>query len=201
MTTQTNNKIRTRGFTLVETLVSLAIFASAIVGMIVITSQGINDTNYSKNKLVATALSQEGIEMVRNIRDSALLGDTSGTGQGWDDFLGLIADCTGGNMCSIDPLYPDTTGLSITQCGSDSDCVLYRDAQNPPSYFQSEDSTAGDSSYIRTIQINELEDPATNEITSVEIVSTVKWTQGSGGQKEVVSKEYLTNWFVNSVTP
>ncbi len=201
MTTQKNNKIRTRGFTLVETLVSLSIFASAIVGMIVITSQGINDTNYAKNKLVAIALSQEGIEIVRNIRDSSLLGDTSGTGQGWDDFLGLISDCTGGSMCSIDPLYSDTSGLSITQCGSDSDCVLYRDSQNGPSYFSPDSTAGGESSYIRTIQINEIEDPVSNEITSVEIISTVKWTQGSGGQKEVVSKEYLTNWFVNSVTP
>ncbi len=195
MTTQTNNKIRTRGFTLVETLVSLAIFASAVVGMIVITSQGINDTNYSKNKLVATALSQEGIEMVRNIRDSALLGDTSGTGQGWDDFLALTSMCENSTGCSIDPI-----DLTITQCDADNECVLYRDAQNPPSYFRA-DSTSGDeSSYIRTIEINELEDPDTNEKT-VEIISTVKWTQGSGGQKEVVSKEYLTSWFVNSVTP
>ena len=196
MTTQKNNKIRTRGFTLVETLVSLAIFASAIVGMIVITSQGINDTNYAKNKLVATALSQEGIEMVRNIRDSELLGDTVGAGQGWLNFLGLTQACGNTNGCSIDPI-----DLAIAQCDSDNECVLYRDAQNGPAYFRGDSTTGDESSYIRTIQINQIPDTDSGEITTVEIISTVKWTQGSGGQKEVVSKEYLTNWFVNSVTP
>lgn len=188
----TLHKKNSKGFTLVETLVSLAIFSSAIVGMIVVTSQGINDTNYAKNKLVATALSQEGIEIVRNIRDSALLSDTTGT-QGWATFISAINPCLS-MACAIDPLYTDISSLTIVQCTADDECILSRDELSSSAYYETTGND--DSSYSRFIQINELTDGNT-----VEIISTVEWTQGSGSKKEVVSKEYLTNWFVNSVTP
>ena len=51
------------GFTLIETLVALAIFAFSVVSIVVVTGQGINDVNYSKNKLSATMLADEGIEL------------------------------------------------------------------------------------------------------------------------------------------
>lgn len=186
------HKKNSKGFTLVETLVSLAIFSSAIVGMIVVTSQGINDTNYAKNKLVATALSQEGIEIVRNVRDSALLSDTTGT-QGWATFISAINPCLS-IACAIDPLYTDISDLTIVQCSADDECVLSRDELSGTAYYETTGND--DSNFSRFIEINELADGNT-----VEIVSTVEWTQGSGGKKQVESKEYLTNWFVNSVTP
>lgn len=180
-----------KGFTLVETLVSLAIFTSAVVGMIVITSQGINDTVYAKNKLVATALSQEGIEIVRNVRDSALL--TNAT-DGWNDFLSAVTPCMSG-MCDISPLYEDLGSLDITQCPTQDDCRLKRDTTlGDPGYYMNQGS-GDETPFSRTIQINGIDSD------SVEIVSTVSWIQGSGGVKQVVSKEYLTNWFTNSITP
>lgn len=180
-----------KGFTLVETLVSLAIFTSAVVGMIVITSQGINDTVYAKNKLVATALSQEGIEIVRNIRDSSLLASST---DGWTDFLATVSPCLSG-MCDIDPLFEDLATIDIAQCPTQDDCRLKRDVTlGDPSYYRNQGS-GNESSFSRTIQINSL------DADSVEIISTVSWVQGSGGVKEVESKEYLTNWFTNSITP
>ncbi len=180
-----------KGFTLVETLVSLAIFTSAVVGMIVITSQGINDTVYAKNKLVATALSQEGIEIVRNIRDSALLTNST---DGWNDFLSALTPCMSG-MCDINPLYEDLGSVDIVSCPAQDDCRLKRDTTlGDPAYYLNQGS-GDDSPFSRTIQINGI------DADSVEIISTVSWIQGSGGVKEVVSKEYLTNWFTNTITP
>ncbi len=179
-----------KGFTLVETLVALSIFSSAIVGMIVITSQGINDTVYAKNKLIATALSQEGIEVVRNIRDSSLLADPTGL-NGWTDFLATISDCTTG-ACTIDPLYQDIASLNISECASPEDCHLKRDTSLSSYGYYETQGAGNESPYMRTIEINEL-DPNT-----VEIVCTVSWLQGSGGLKEVVSREHLMNWFSNT---
>lgn len=180
-----------KGFTLVETLVSLAIFTSAVVGMIVITSQGINDTVYAKNKLVATALSQEGIEIVRNIRDSSLLANSA---DGWNDFLTTVDSCMS-SMCDIDPLYEDVASVNIIQCPTQGDCRLRRDTTlGDPAYYTNQGS-GDETSFSRTIKINGI------DLNSVEIISTVSWIQGSGAEKEVVSKEYLTNWFNNTVTP
>lgn len=180
-----------KGFTLVETLVSLAIFTSAIVGMIVITSQGINDTVYAKNKLIATALSQEGIELVRNIRDTSLLANAN---DGWTDFLSTIGVCTS-SLCDIDPLFEDIASIDIVQCPTQDDCRLKRDLTLGNQAYYRNQGSGDETPFSRTIQVN------TVDLNTVEVVSTVSWVQGTGGIKEVASKAYLTNWFTNSVTP
>jgi len=61
---------RKQGFTLIETMVALAIFSVSIVSLIAMTSQGVANVSLAKNKLIASYLAQEGIEVVRNNRDS-----------------------------------------------------------------------------------------------------------------------------------
>ena len=61
---------RKQGFTLIETMVALAIFSVSVVSLIVMTSQGVANVSLAKNKLIASYLAQEGIEVVRNNRDS-----------------------------------------------------------------------------------------------------------------------------------
>jgi len=59
-----------QAFTLIETMVALAIFSVSVVSLIAMTSQGIANVSLAKNKLIASYLAQEGIEVVRNDRDS-----------------------------------------------------------------------------------------------------------------------------------
>lgn len=77
---------KNKGFTLVETLVSISIFTMSILGLLVILSGSINDTGYAKKKMVASYLAQEGIEYVRNLRDNAVLYDATSPQAGWDSF-------------------------------------------------------------------------------------------------------------------
>lgn len=72
------------GFTLVESLIAVSIFSVSIIAMMSVLGGGIANTNYVKNKLVATYLAQEGIEYARNMRDKHILYDGSA---GWDNFL------------------------------------------------------------------------------------------------------------------
>ncbi|MFA5932066.1 MAG: type II secretion system protein [Candidatus Paceibacterota bacterium] len=75
-----------KGFTLVETLVSISIFTMSILGLLVILSGSITDTGYAKKKMAASYLAQEGIEYVRNLRDTAVLYNTTSPQAGWDSF-------------------------------------------------------------------------------------------------------------------
>ncbi|MFA5840701.1 MAG: prepilin-type N-terminal cleavage/methylation domain-containing protein [Candidatus Paceibacterota bacterium] len=77
---------KNKGFTLVETLVSISIFTMSILGLLFVLSNGISDTGYAKKKLAASYLAQEGIEYVRNQRDNAVLYNATSPQAGWDSF-------------------------------------------------------------------------------------------------------------------
>ena len=100
---------RSRGFTLVETLVAISIFSMSIIALMSILGGGISNTNYAKMKISASYLAQEGIEYVKNMRDtSALYGGASG----WNDFI--AADK------SYPSAYPDfTRTIQMTAINSD----------------------------------------------------------------------------------
>lgn len=182
-----------RGFTLVETLVSLSIFVFAVVGLITITAQGVNNTNYAKSKITAVALSQEGIEIVRNVRDSYLLADGV---TGWTNFTSYMngLGCMDGDVCNINPTFTDPQDLSanngVVDCSPEESCRLTHDISGN-GYYDLNQST--DSPYIRLITIN----TDSTSPDSIEVVSTVKWNQGTS-EKVIVSREYLMNWFENT---
>lgn len=69
---QKNRKFIT-GFTLVETLVGITILSIAIIGMMSTLAGGISNINSAKQKMTATYLAQEGIEYIRNFRDTSIL--------------------------------------------------------------------------------------------------------------------------------
>jgi len=75
---------RSRGFTLLETIVALAVIMAAVVGPVALITRGIFSASFSKNKLIATNLAQEGIELVRTVRDNNVLCDTTNGTTTWE---------------------------------------------------------------------------------------------------------------------
>jgi type II secretory pathway pseudopilin PulG len=71
-------------FTLIETIVAISILTIGILGISFLISSQISSTHFSKNKLIAAYLAQEGIEIVRNIRDTNWL-----NGRNWDEFINI----------------------------------------------------------------------------------------------------------------
>jgi prepilin-type N-terminal cleavage/methylation domain-containing protein len=95
--------ITQQGFTIVETLVALSIFSVAVIALISVTISGSSGATYVKNKLTASYLAQEGIEMVRNLRDTASFIDPQNT---WNLFFGT------------------PTGFGVATSGVIGDCVI-----------------------------------------------------------------------------
>jgi len=102
ITKKTNKR---KGFTLVETLVAIAIFTVSILAVMAVLANSISDTNYAKKKMTAAYLAQEGIEYVRNKRDTSILSSSSSQ-DGWDDFKNhFLSGTAGGIFYPVDPNF------------------------------------------------------------------------------------------------
>ena len=115
-----------RGFTLVETLVAIAILMIAVSGPLVVANKGLISALYSKDQAMATFLAQEGMELVRNEKDSRIYVDS-------DKFLDFILDSgTGIGSCQSanSPCGVYANGSMVTKfisCQGDYlKCILYQ---------------------------------------------------------------------------
>ena len=121
--------ITQKGFTLIETLVAIAIMMVAIAGPLVVVSKALIAANISKNQMVASYLAQDAIEEIRSLRDNALIDSTVG----WNNWLvGTYAypiiTCTASSTCGIQtvPQLVSPTEGTIFSCKS-SACTLFTD--------------------------------------------------------------------------
>jgi putative endonuclease len=70
------------GFTLIETITAIFILTTGVLALSSLISYFISTSSISSQRLVAAYLAQEGIEIVRNIRDSAYI---SGDASNWNN--------------------------------------------------------------------------------------------------------------------
>lgn len=59
-----------KGFSIIEILVVLFIVSVSLLGVLSLLIQNIQVQNINKNNLIASSLSQEGIELIRQVRDN-----------------------------------------------------------------------------------------------------------------------------------
>jgi len=156
------------GFTLIETLTAVTILSFSIVSLLVVTSQGVANANLAKNKFIATYLSSESVEILRNMRDS----------RGWIEFLVEIEPCDitqNLNGCIVD-------SSSLTS-SSDKWVVVPCDETGCPYAFNEEKTV-----FFRSIKIESLQGG-----DEIKVISEVWWNQGNV-RKNVLMGENLFNW-------
>jgi len=168
---------RNKAFTLVETLVAISIFTVSILGLMSVLAQGTNDTTYAKRKIIATYLAQEGIEYLRNMRDTYVL-YTGIPGNSWSDFKADLAPCNPGTGCGFDPTFPHI----VFTCTGGNSCKLYIVNGG---YSTSPSGT--DSGFTRKVWMTTIGND------EVKVFSTVSWTQVSGTYTMTFA-ENLFNW-------
>lgn len=125
----------TQGFTLIETLVAITILMISVVGPLTIASKGVTAAAVSKDQVVASYLAQDAMEYLKNMRDDALLADST---NGWSNFLTSSSylgfggyNCGSGSTCGIET-SPTSGGLysqgNLVPCNVMSHCNLYTDS-------------------------------------------------------------------------
>lgn len=194
------NKFNT-GLTLIETLVAISIFTLSVLASMMVLSNNISNTVYTKKKLIASYLAQEGVEYIRSMRDTYMLYSSSGSA-GWGSFNVKVAGnvyplgnsvCASTNGCYFNPdnLSTYSGPMPITQIPI-SNCTS-ANCSNGPMYYDSatgkynNSATGSPSGFTRKIKVTQMSTDETN------VTSTVFWTQGSGTYSMVFS-ENLFNW-------
>jgi len=79
-----NKKPSIKGFTLIELLITITVTTVGIVGAFVAIQQGISIVDYSRSRLISAFLAQEGVEIIKNIRDTNFLEGSVAWNEGID---------------------------------------------------------------------------------------------------------------------
>jgi len=108
-----------RGFTLLEVILAITVLTIAVGGSFALISKITASVSAVQSKLIASYLAQEGIEIVKNIRDTNWLKD-----QPWDQSLGAgnyeidyLTTTTEGSSCPGSCTYDD--GLRFLEIDGD----------------------------------------------------------------------------------
>ena len=182
------NKIR--GFTVLETLVAVAIVALVIGGVVSSIRTGLLASINAKDQVTAFYLAQEAIEVIRNKRDTNILALSSGGGGDW--LKGIYptippASCWPGGPCIVAVDASDQP-MSVTGCGSAWGSCQYLQ-YDPTLNVYGYNNGWPVSRFKREVQVTPIS-------SNREVLLTVRitWMQG------VLSREFktstlLTNWF------
>ncbi|MES2315596.1 MAG: prepilin-type N-terminal cleavage/methylation domain-containing protein [Patescibacteria group bacterium] len=192
--TKKNNKENNQGFTLVESLVAISIFTLALVGMMVSLGEGLADTGYAKEKLIAEYLAQENIEYIRNMRDTYLLYSASPSA-GWTSFLTKVSPCTStdrSKSCYFDDQGLDfgssavmpMTNLTLTACSGACPYLKYNNTTGKYGYDASGVLTGLKRWFIIT---------QTPGDETMRVYSFVSWPQNSATHTVTFSED-LRSW-------
>lgn len=158
-----------KGFTLVETLIAIAILLIAVVGPISLIGNALHKLYYAKDQMIAINLAQEGIEVVRQRRDSDMLEVSA------SDIFSLPSP----SYYTVDA---SSASLNISTAGQKPVYI------NGDFYAQSGGTAT---QFTRLITITSVGSGTTER----KVTSTVEWK--TGGQTGTITvSEYLFKWAI-----
>jgi prepilin-type N-terminal cleavage/methylation domain-containing protein len=187
----TTKHIPPQGFTLIETMVAIAIISITLVTPFVAIEDALTASNLSRDELIGSMLSQEAVEYVREVRDNNYLATYNHIST--PTWLAGFDGSTGTNCitheCTVDstPLTP----TPIVECLGVGNCpVLY--LSTPTSaptypYFYNQALNGSPTRFTRSIRL------VTISNTEVEVIATTSWSTDHRASSAVIH-DYLDNW-------
>jgi type II secretory pathway pseudopilin PulG len=175
-----NSSNNHKGFTLIETLFAVLLFSASLVSLMAIAGRGIAAANSAREQTTAHYLAQEGLEVVRNIRDSNFMN------QGWDTGF---SQCTQNNPCHVE--YTQTSIPTLELCQTDPVNGCQVGINNDAFVNEGEGSPSG---YLRKIYVIPGGiDPNTQTITEYQVVSKISW-KSKTVDRAVTLETLLKKW-------
>jgi len=154
-----------KGFTLIEAMIAIGLIVTGLTGVLVLINRAIGFNSLAFNRLVASSLAQEGVEVVRNIRDTNWLNQRP-----WDNGL---------------PEGTYQVQYNSKQLSLYTDQPLLFDENTGFFNYESGSSTP----YKRKIELKRI------SADEIRVLVTVSWIGRGGGDFNLVVEDHLFNWF------
>lgn len=204
-----NKNLNTSGFTLIEVLAAVAVLSIGLLGGLSAITKNLSGIYAGENRIIAGSLAEDGMERVRNIRDTNWLQgrtdeegnaawdkDISGKSVNYEDYIRVFC----GDNSLIKGIHPTPGGddekARIDNCADNGNCKLYIYTKDSLKCYGDDLGTSRDgytgsayAGFYRMIHITE--DLANSNRIKVDI--TVRWTEG-GQNKYLTVSETLYNW-------
>ena len=159
------------GISILEVVVAIMIIAMGMIGVLSLVIQNVEAQYINKNILMASGLAQEGLELVRNVRDLNWLTP----GNAWDQ--NIVGDGTYvidyGGLVSL-----NTSINSIDEVGA----RLYIDSNG----LYTHTTTATATNFYRLITV-------VNQGSYLDIKCAIRWKDGTQNH-DYTAETYLYNW-------
>lgn len=163
-----------KGFTIIELIISIFILSIGIVGIFSSFSMVVILTSDSSRRLTASYLAQEGMEVVRNIRDTNWLYMDAGipAGTTWVSGLGVDDTPSCDKGCELD--YKTTnTSIKPWPAGNIKGDYLYIDVSG----FYNKDASGSATKFKRKVIITPVTDVDGKSDHIVKVKVEVAWDQ------------------------
>jgi prepilin-type N-terminal cleavage/methylation domain-containing protein len=188
-----NRTKKQNGFTLIEALVAISILLIAITTPMVIAQKGLTDAVLSRDEATASFLAQDGIEAVKNIRDTTALSVEAGNSV--SNWLQGLAQCESPSYCNI-----DTKSLTVlpypynppTQ-NDPSPIIVVRNSTGQFLYFGGLNVQSAGSPSIFSRKIIVSQPYLSTNPNEAEVTVVVSWNEPSGPQNATTT-DFIYNY-------
>ena len=200
------------GFTLLETVVALTVILAAVVGPVSLITRGLFSFSFSKNKVVAANLAQEGLEIIRLIRENNIACDALNGPAVWP----WNQDPDGSPPTQQNPdgtpmrrlkVSADMQSQTTISCGSAtlsmsrlslscSSSLLFESDPFLPNFGTYGHTSGKPTIFSRCVEITSPPDDPDSDIPpsdQMDVASTVTWSD-HGSDKSMKLRERLYNW-------
>lgn len=182
MAARERRAIFSAGFTLLETLVALALIIGAMIGPFTLATSGIFNAKAVKNKLTALNLAQEGLEIIREMRDTNFLaGESNWRGLPNCDIAHPKCTVLASGIYNLDAI-DDKPGAAL-EIGITP--LQFDDAGG---FYVKRGGTA-ETPFTRSVEIRDIG----GNPDQMRVISKVEWNE-SGRTRSVKLEEVLYNW-------
>ena len=188
-----NSKRKYNAFTLVEALVAISILLTGIISGFILVTRSLYNAKLIQDRLTASFLAQEGIELVRKIRDSNYVKNIQGDNIKWNKDLepNLGPSSMEPSSSYYIQINPINKSVELTQC-----LTPCEESRIPQLKYNDEygfNYTSGeDTNFTRIIRIDVIDDKHLR-VSSIVTWKTrnIPFLEKTGGIK---AEDHLYNW-------